>query len=256
MSTYYKACLTAAIVFTFAGCSSSSDNSGTGTNTGGGDTAGETGGDTDGATVSNQFEIELINLTNGQTFSEPALILHPDAQSFWSIGEPASEQLELLAESGASSGISELAGNSSYPFTAATAAVAPGTSETLTITTTSASNNALTIITRMESTDDGFTGINAIDLSALETVGQSIEVDRWAFDAGTEKNHESTNLGSFTAARPSEPNDIPGSEFNFVTLHPGVASELEPLPGNTSQLNQSRKFDNPVIRIRITRVGS
>ena len=96
--------------------------------------------------------------------------------------------------------------------------------------------------------------MNAVSLAGLTESGQSITIDRWALDSGTEENLESTNLGSVDSSRPSEPDDVLGSEFNFVTVHPGVITEIESIPNNTSQLNQSHKFDNPVIRIQITRI--
>lgn len=237
-----KTCVAAIFTLSVAGCSSSSNNASTPDNS------------ENPTPVSQQYEVTLINLTGGQVFSEPAMILHQNSDSFWQIGQTASNELEALAESGVTTGISNLADSMSYPFVNADTSIAPGAMQTLSITTTAAANDALTILTRLESTNDGFTGVNAISLSALSEPGQSMSIDRWALDSGTEKNLESTNLGSLSDDRPSEPNDVIASEFNYVTVHPGVITEIEPIPDNTSQLNRSRKFDNPVIRIRITRV--
>ncbi|MFK7854493.1 MAG: spondin domain-containing protein [Granulosicoccus sp.] len=239
-----KTCVAALFTLSVAACSSSSNNAGS---------PDPAPGDNENP-ITQQYEVTLTNLTGGQVFSEPAMILHPNTDTFWQIGQTASSELEALAESGETTGISNLADSMSYPFVNADTSIAPGAMQTLSITTTAAANDVLTILTRLESTNDGFTGVNAISLSDLSEPGQSMSIDRWALDSGTEKNLESTNLGSLSDDRPSEPNDVIGSEFNYVTVHPGVITEIEPIPDNTSQLNRSRKFDNPVIRIRITRV--
>ena len=236
-----KTCMAALLAITVTGCSSDDDED-----------SPDPGGTPE--PVNQQYEVTLTNLTGGQVFSEPVLILHPGSDSFWEIGQPASDELEVLAESGAVTGISTLASGSSYPFVGAETSIAPGGMQTITISTSSAANDVLTILTRLESTNDGFTGVNAVSLAGLTESGQSISIDRWALDSGTEENLESTNLGSVSSSRPSGPDDVFGSEFNYVTVHPGVITEIEPIPDNTSQLNQSRKFDNPVIRIQITRI--
>lgn len=239
-----KTCMAALLAIALTGCSSDSSDDDENTPDPGGTPE----------PVNQQYEVTLTNLTGGQVFSEPALILHPGSESFWEIGQPASDELEVLAESGEVTGIATLASAGSYAFAGAETSIPPGGMQTITISTSSAANDVLTILTRMESTNDGFTGVNAVSLAGLTESGQSMSIDRWALDSGTEKNLESTNLGSVSGSRPSEPNDVIGSEFNHVTVHPGVITEIEPIPNNTSQLNQSRKFDNPVIRIEITRI--
>lgn len=248
-----------------AGCGGSSDSDGPSVfdpgPTGGTPTVPETPGGTEMPApggepdaVARRYEVSVTNLTGGQTFSEPALILHPATDAFWSIGQPASEALERLAEAGESDALATLADAEDYPFVGGESTVAPGNELTFTIVTRTDAETALTVLTRLQSTDDGFTGINALDLSTLTETGQSMTVDRWALDSGTEKNLESTNLGSFGASRPSTPSEVAGSEFNRVLVHPGVISEIESTPDNTSQLNRSRRFDNPVVRIRVTRI--
>lgn len=236
-----------------AGCSSSDDPDPADT-TNPPDT-GDTNGGGPAVPVAQRYEVQLTNLTNGQSFSEALLMVHPSNELLWQIGQPASTELEELAESGSNSGMSSLASGSSFAVSAGDSVLSPGGTQTLSISNSDAANTSLTVLTRMQQTDDGFTGANAIDLSQL-SAGQSISLDRWALDAGTQKNLESVNLGSLDPVRPSVPNDINGSEFNHVSVHPGVLTEISPLSDNTSQLNQQRKFDNPVIRIRITRLDS
>lgn len=251
----YRYCLIASAFLLLAGCSSSNDQNAdtTTTTTDSQDTDDES---TTVPPIAQRFEVQLTNLTNGQSFSEALLVMHPASEKLWEIGQAASNELEELAESGSNDGMSNLAIGNSFTVAAGDSLLSPGGTQTLTISNTDAANTSLTIMTRMKHTNDGFTGVNAIDLSALNTFGQSISFDRWALDAGTQKNLESVNLGSLDPVRPSSPNDIGGSEFNHVSVHPGVLTEISPLSDNTSQLNQLRKFDNPVIRIRITRVDS
>ena len=98
-------------------------------------------------------------------------------------------------------------------------------------------------------TNDGFSGVNGIELDGLST-GQSAVYFTAVYDAGTELNSElagtipgSANGGEgFNAAR----DDV----TSVVTLHPGVVTATEGFSNST--LSEANKFDNPALRIEVT----
>jgi len=200
------------------------------------------------------YEVTVRNLTNGQTLSRPAMVLHATGASYYTMGAPVSTELEMLAESGDASGIKALSDNAGSVFALGSSDVAPGESLGTFVTATSVDQVEMTILSRMESTNDGFVGARAVSLANLAASGDYVKMYMSALDAGTEQNIEGANVGSFDSNRGAGPNGTSGSESNFVTLHPGVITMVEPIPNNPSMLDQSAKFDNPVVQITISRM--
>lgn len=200
------------------------------------------------------YQVTVRNLTNGQTLSRPAMVLHETGTSYYSMGAPASTAVEMLAESSETSGIEALSDAAGSVFALASVTVAPGESLDTLVTATSTAQVEMSILSRMESTNDGFVAANAVSLASLVASGDSVKMYMRALDAGTEQNIEGANVGTFDATRPGGPNGISGSENNIVTLHPGVVTSVEPIPNNPSMLPQSAKFDNPVVQVVISRM--
>ena len=200
------------------------------------------------------YEVTIRNLTNGQTLSRSAMVLHASGASYYSMGAPVSTEIEMLAESGEVSGIKDLSDSAGSVFALASGTVVPGENLGTFVTATDTNQVEMTILSRLESTNDGFVGANAVSLARLAASGDYIKMYMRALDAGTEQNVEGANVGSFDATRPGGPNGISGSEGNFVTVHPGVITSVEPIPGNPSMLPQSAKFDNPVVQVIISRM--
>lgn len=193
------------------------------------------------------LKVTAVNLTNGQPFSPIGIALHKEGQ-FWKIGEAASVELEKLAEGGDNSGLLGL--DVVMMSTSADAPLAPGASQELMLTTESLAGYKLSLVTMMVNTNDGFTGLNALDVSNL-VEGQSISVRTHAYDAGTEVN---------TEAQGTIPGPADGGEgFNStreamdkVAMHPGVVGNDDGL--SSSILDSTHKFDNPLMMVTITRM--
>ena len=98
-------------------------------------------------------------------------------------------------------------------------------------------------------TNDAFTGINSWSLANLE-VGATYTTVSPAYDAGTEANTESAATVPGPAAN-GEGFSPSRDDTGFISMHPGVVSSDDGL--STSALTVEHKFDNPVIRIQITR---
>lgn len=193
------------------------------------------------------FEVTVKNLTYAQPLSPIGIALHKEG-NFWQLGETASVELETLAESGDNSGLLGLSIVNTSISDAAP--LAPGSSITLTLTTEDMMDAKLSLVSMMVNTNDGFSGLNAIDVSALE-VGSQLNFKTRAYDSGTEANNEASgtipgpaDMGEgFNAAR---------DDVDFVAVHPGVVSSDDGL--TQSVLNYAHKFDNPLMGVSITRI--
>ncbi len=194
-----------------------------------------------------EFMITTTNLTNAQPMSPIGVALHTEGQ-FFRVGETASAQLEDLAESGMNAG---LLGLSVVNASASSdGPLGPGASVELMVTTDSLEQQKLSIISMMVNTNDGFTGLNSLDVSSM-AVGDTVSFRTVAYDAGTEANSEAAGTipgpadggEGFNAAR----DDV----INVVAMHPGVVGSDDGL--RTSVLNSAHKFDNPLLALTITR---
>jgi hypothetical protein len=129
------------------------------------------------------------------------------------------------------------------------APVAPGAQTTLTLTTDSLEALKLSLSTMMVNTNDGFTGLNAMDVSSL-AVNETLTHFTLAYDAGTESNSESSGTIPGPADGGEGFNEA-RDDVNVVAMHPGVVSQHDGL--TRSVLNSEHKFDNPLAKVVITR---
>ena len=196
------------------------------------------------------YEVSIVNLTAGQPFSPVAAIFHPDSVTVFSIGQPASVALEVMAEGGDNSqlleaidGAGEVSGG---------APLGPGATETLSLelNTSDASAMRLTVLTMLVNTNDAFTGVNSADVSALE-VGQSMTLTGRSYDAGTEANSEAAGTMPGPADGGEGFNEARDDIADQVTGHGGAVTADDGL--SISTLSQLHRWDDPVARFSITR---
>ncbi|MDA7746573.1 spondin domain-containing protein [Psychromonas sp.] len=194
-----------------------------------------------------EYELTFTNLTNGQPISPPAVILH-DSGELWSIGEPASDALELLAESGDSTEIQTLSLVTNLAVSSGPAL--PG--ETISVTVSHTDTvDYLSFASMLGNTNDAFTGINKLDLSDL-VINESVTYRTSAYDAGTEANTESAETVPGPAANGEAYNAERDDINDFVSMHAGIITNADGL--STSVLTYQQKFDNPVLSVTITRL--
>lgn len=231
--------------------SNNSDGTGTGGDTG---TVGDNGtGGVDGA----QFRITTTNLTNTQTMSPVAVVMHNAGFNNFIDGETASEGVERLAEGGDNSLVlSDAAAAAEYISSASTSGpVAPssvGESLTLDVPTDQLSDLRLSVMTMLIRTNDAFTGLNATNISDME-VGSSKTFNAPTWDAGTELDDEAgvnmpgTGGEGFNATR--------DDRIDLVRFHNGVVTNASPEFGlATSDLVEADRFLNPTSRIVVERI--
>ncbi|NDW15082.1 hypothetical protein GTQ48_06035 [Alteromonas genovensis] len=190
------------------------------------------------------YDVTVTNLTNAQPLSPPAVILHGD-DTLWQIGDVASVELERIAEGGDATDFL----NQGVASAGGTGPIPPGDSQTISVTINDVTDANLTIATMLVNSNDAFTGMSNWNLSSLE-VGETYITSRPAYDSGTESNSESAATMPGPAAN-GEGFNAQRNDTGYISMHPGIVSGDDGLP--QSALSSQHKFDNPVIRIHITR---
>jgi hypothetical protein len=198
--------------------------------------------------VTYTYQIKVTNLTPGQPASPVAVALHPADMPLWTIGQPASEGLALLAESGDNS---EFLANTALLATAsAEQPTLPGDSVEVSVSIEDNADTRLSVAAMLGNTNDAFTGFTAMDLSQL-SVGDVITRLSVAYDAGTEDNTESAMSVPGPAGGGQGTSE--GREIHdFVSMHPGIVTAEGGL--SSSVLTSDHRFDNPVLRISVMRM--
>ncbi|MDN4502764.1 spondin domain-containing protein [Alteromonadaceae bacterium BrNp21-10] len=192
------------------------------------------------------YDVTVTNLTHAHPLSPLAVILHQN-DGFWAIGEMASPELEMLAESGDNSQLIAMA--DAMVSASGTGLIMPGNSETVSITIEDVDDANLTIASMLANTNDGFTGLNGLALGEL-AIGGSWSGVGFVYDAGTEANTEA--MGSIVGpADGGEGFSEIRDDVNYVAMHPGIVSMDDGL--STSVLTQAHRFDNPAMKVVITR---
>ena len=180
------------------------------------------------------YSVSVTNVTAGQPMS-PVLVT---SNSIFSVGQSASVALEKLAEGGDNSELLDTNGVSGAGL------LTPGSSETLELTTTS---KTISLATMLVKTNDGFAGVNELDLSAL-SVGESTTLYASVYDSGTEANSETnTTVAAFGVEGFSATRD----DSDIVTLHSGVISNEDGLA--SSALTAQEKFSSQALYVNVTR---
>jgi hypothetical protein len=224
--------LTLASPLLLTGCNNGNDNNGS------------------DATARVSYELTVTNLTAGQPLSPLAVVLHDNTYTMWSVGSSASNGLEQLSEGGDNTELLSEAATSSKATASGGGVIAPGQSESVIVEVDEMNHLALSFATMLVNTNDGFTGINAVDLSGM-AVGSNKQVLVKAYDAGTEANSEQASTVPGPAAGGEGYNQA-RDDRDSVSGHPGVVTHDDGLSG--SALNESHRFDNPVAQVTITRV--
>jgi hypothetical protein len=191
------------------------------------------------------YEVTLTNLTNSQPLSPAAVVLHADGHLF-SVGEVPSVALEQMAEGGMNTGLLALG----MAATSGVGAIGPGGSETISVTIQDVTDAKLSVATMLVNTNDAFSGLDALDLSAF-AVGDSWSTTMGVYDAGTEVNSEAAG----TMPGPADGGEgfnATRTDTGYVAMHPGVVTVDDGL--TNSVLTAQHKFDNPAVRIMVTRI--
>ena len=159
-----------------------------------------------------QFEVEITNLSHAIYFTPFLVAAHPDGNNLFTVGQPASANLQAMAEGGDISGLvgDMNAIGATVVENPAGGLLAPATSITFSMNTDATSNDFLSLVSMLLPTNDGFTGLNAIE---IPTEPGTYVFNLPAYDAGTEGNDELLTGGGApgVAGIPADPGGLMGT---------------------------------------------
>jgi len=218
-----------------------------------------------GLAQSADYEVTVTNLTAGIHFTPLIVSAHSPEASMFNVGTEASGEMQAIAEGGDVSSMAALLESIEASVATGTGLIAPGGTETFTVTTNDV-NTVLSLTGMLLPTNDGFVGLNSVSLPT--TQGQSVHFAARGYDAGTEANDELVGSGApgeagFPAPPPLVATGLLGSggtgvdveAEGFVTVHRGVLGDLDP-EGGFSDINAAiHRWSDPVAGVMVTLVS-
>ncbi len=207
------------------------------------------------------YKVTITNLTAGQPFSPPVLVTHTKRTEIFTIGEPASEGIQAIAENGNNGPI--LAALAEDPnvqqVVAGGAPLVPahdpgntgfGNSMTFEITTYGRAR-FLSVAAMLICTNDGFTGLDSIRLPRHKKTVYSV-----GYDARTEANTEDfADIVPPCQGLIGVSSDDPGTgTSNPLLAESGVVIPHAGIVGGVDLLPQVHNWADPVAKIEIERV--
>ena len=129
------------------------------------------------------YEVSITNVTKGQTFTPRLVATHEKSLSFFTLGQPASSDLEMLAEGGDTSSLEAYLDEEGKALTDG-GLLEPG--ETTTFEISGYNKHHLSFAAMLLPTNDTFVALSAVKLPEKD----SVSYVALAYDAGTEKNDQ------------------------------------------------------------------
>ncbi len=168
------------------------------------------------------FTVTFQNLTTNQLMTPPVVALHDPSVHLFQVGEPASDAIRDIAETGANGELVAFATDNGDVVSAAGEAGAgpfgPGGEVTINLTT-DLDGQVLSAVNMVICTNDGIAGFDSMTLPADNTPVVATAV---AYDAGTRDN--SNDAQSFFPPPCKVGDTIPNAETSpraGIALHPG-----------------------------------
>lgn len=195
------------------------------------------------------YEVTITNLTRGQRFTPILVASHRAGVKLFEFGQPASAELEALAENGATDPFKATLGNNPHVLdvTDTGGLLDPGKSVTVQVKTNGRFDH-LSVASMLIPTNDAFFALNGV---AGPNGGQTRTLYSGAYDSGSERNDENCASipGPFFAecGGPGGGGAPDGDEEGFVHVHAGIH-------GIGDLTAAERDWRNPVARIVIRQV--
>ena len=177
----------------------------------------------------------------GQRLSPPVLITHSAAYSAYTVGQAAPETIWRIAEGGDRSVLlneaNALLGTSVLSVAAPLSAPLPQQDAVTVLVQADATHHLLSFASMLGWTNDGFVGVNGLDLS---TITGTVTINLYGYDAGSEKNNEAN--GFLGALGLGNARDLEGG---VITSHLGIRGDANApaawnwLPGPAASLTIS-----------------
>ena len=208
------------------------------------------------------FDVTITNLTNGIYFTPFLVAAHPAGTTLFATGQPASANLQAMAEGGDISGLEADVNGLGATVVANPAGglLGPTGSTTFNMNTDGTSNDRLSAVAMLLPTNDAFAGLNAIE---IPTEPGTYTFDVPAYDAGTEANDEILNGGGMpgTPGMPADPGGLAGTGATGaaaadvnpnVHIHRGSLGDTDAAAGTSDLDSRVHRWLNPVIRVTVT----
>ncbi len=204
------------------------------------------------------YDVTIENLTNGQPFSPGVVVTHTSQLDVFTVGQPASEGIKVVAESGNEAPLAAAlegapgAGNvmrfetPTVPMNFPPANPKPN--RTVVRITAPPGMDRLSLATMLTCTNDGFTGVDAVPLP-MGFAAATFE--ERAYDARAEVNNEQSPF-IVPGCSAFGPLDLP-LDGNMKAPEDGVIVDHPGLQGN-GDLPAIAQWTAPVIRVTIQRV--
>lgn len=208
------------------------------------------------------FNVRVVNLTNGMWFTPLLVAAHPDGSSLFTAGQPASAELQAMAEGGDISGLESLLNGIGATVVANPAGgpLPPAMSTDADLNTDGTSNVLLSVVSMLIPTNDAFLGLNGVEIPTAPGV---YVYDVPAYDSGTEANDEVLNGGGAPGVpgMPADPGGLAGTGAtgaamadanSNVHIHRNVLGDTDPAGGTSDLDRRVHRWLNPVARIVVT----
>ncbi len=208
------------------------------------------------------FDVTITNLSNSIYFTPFLAAAHPDGNNLFVTGQPASANLQAMAEGGDISGLeADVTGlGATVAANPAGGLLGPASSTTFNMNTDGTSNDRLSIVAMLLPTNDAFAGLNAIE---IPTEPGTYTFNVPAYDAGTEANDEILNGGGMPGApgMPADPGGLSGTGATgaagpdanpSVHIHRGSLGDTDAVAGSSDLDSRVHRWLNPVVRVTIT----
>lgn len=215
-----------------------------------------------GAANATDFNVQIVNLTNGIYYTPFLVAAHPEGTSLFTTGQPASPEIQAMAEGGDISGLVTLVQSIGATFAENPAGglLAPGMSTNVDLNTDGTSNVLLSAVSMLLPTNDAFAGLNSI---VIPTEPGRYVYNVPAYDAGTEANDELLTGGGAPGApgMPADPGGLAGTGGTGaaaadanpnVHIHRNSLGDTDPTGGPSDLDSRVHRWLNPVIRVIVT----
>ena len=197
-----------------------------------------------------KYEVTITNLTRGQIFSPPIVVVHDSKFSLFRLGYPASPALAALAEDGDRSLlVDQIRGR--YPYVAFDDmdAIPPGESKSVTLKISKRGRlRYISVASMLVISNDAFFAASNIWFHGKRNVNLKAS----AYDAGSERNSENCDYIPGPPCGSGGVRDTVGSE-GYVHVHAGVHG-TNPEGDKSDLIPAMHDWNNPVAKITIRRI--
>ena len=189
------------------------------------------------------YEITLTNITPGQTFTPQLVVTHAADISLFQLGEPASMELEILAEGGDTGPLTDAVVNVVSYVDTVPGLLLPGASVSTMVM--GSDGDVISMAAMLIPTNDTFAALDSMPLPAEGSVTYYLK----AYDAGTEENDQNCrNIPGPRCGGEGYNGESADGDEGFVH----VSNGFHRLPGNTLRPN-TYDWRNPVAKVTVTR---